>query len=89
MIYESGTQNAFNQWGIEYTQCVASLTDRVLWHLGEAAPDLGLIHLVRIIETSLNADNVLCQNAHGKGVFVILLEYCECLFIKDFLEHLN
>ena len=72
---------------------MVSLTDRILdaetieLRLGEAAPDLGLIHLICIIETSPKAEDMLHQNAHGKDVFIALLVYCEHLFVQAMLSN--
>lgn len=50
--------------------------------LSEPTPNLRLIDLVGIIQTTIDGDDVLDEYIHGHGVLLVLLVDRKCLFVQ-------
>lgn len=60
-------------------------TEAIKLRLREAAPHFGLVDLVRVVQTALDADDVLDKDAHRKGMFVVLLVDRQRLLVQPVL----
>ena len=61
-------------------------TDTVKLSLSQTTPDLGLVNLVGILNTTVERDDVLNKDVDGACVIVVLLEDEEGLFVETVLN---